>query len=422
MMDTTQATNGRRLARLAWARLRQARWLLTVAIAAALFLYAIGGGSTLTLLSIVVALLAVAALAPRRSPPERASAGMLLRQPSSGVLSAAGLAAAVADPLVVFDSRGVVLLANSAAASAFGDMQSGISLPLKFRAPELQQLLERILSGQFASLTVEYVERIPIERVYRATATAVGNDSGLFVIVFKDQSESRRIDRMRADFIANASHELRTPLASIAGFIETLRGPARNDPAAREQFLQIMQNQTSRMARLIDDLLSLSRLEMKAMTSGGAKVDLVEIIESVVNSLRPLATDSGVVIENQIGEKRIGVSGDRDELFQVFENLLENACKYGQAGGRVVLSVVPSGTADEVGIEVRDFGPGIAEEHIPRITERFYRVDVDNSRSHKGTGLGLSIVKHIVTRHRGRLTITSKIGEGSAFTVHLPKE
>ncbi|MDQ6437423.1 ATP-binding protein [Mesorhizobium sp. LHD-90] len=420
MTDTSEATNGRRLARLVRGRLWQARWLLAAAVAVALLLHLAGGGSGLLLAAAVLLLLVAASLAPRRVLPERPGGAVSLADaPMAQGLSADRLAAAVADPLIVFDRRGVVTLANSAAASAFGDVQPGISMPLKFRAPEMQDLIEAMLSDHPASTTVEYTERVPIERVLRVTATPVGRGTGLFVIVFKDQSESRRIDRMRADFIANASHELRTPLASIAGFVETLRGPAKNDTAAREQFLQIMQNQTARMARLIDDLLSLSRLEMKAMAVGGAKVDLRQVIESVVDSLKPLAAESGVVIENRLGEAKMEVPGDRDELFQVFENLVENACKYGQSGGRVVLSATHSGEG-EVAIEVRDFGPGIPEEHIPRITERFYRADVENSRSHKGTGLGLSIVKHILTRHKGRLSITSKLGEGAAFTVHLP--
>jgi two-component system phosphate regulon sensor histidine kinase PhoR len=254
------------------------------------------------------------------------------------------------------------------------------------------------------------------------SASSVGHGTDLYVLVFKDQSEARRIDRMRADFIANASHELRTPLASIAGFIETLRGPARNDPAAREQFLQIMQNQTGRMARLIDDLLSLSRLEMKPYLKPGTEVDLRQTIESVIDSLGPMARDNGVVIERAFAAGPLNVPGDRDELFQVFENLLENACKYGQSGGRVVVSMARGNDKPEPGIDVtiRDFGPGIPEEHIPRITERFYRVDVETSRTQKGTGLGLSIVKHILTRHNARLSIKSEVGKGAAFSVHLP--
>jgi two-component system phosphate regulon sensor histidine kinase PhoR len=268
----------------------------------------------------------------------------------------------------------------------------------------------------------EYIEKLPVERVYRVTASSVGHGTDLFVLVFEDQSETRRIDRMRADFIANASHELRTPLASIAGFIETLRGPARNDAAAREQFLPIMQSQTGRMARLIDDLLSLSRLEMKPYLKPGTSVDVRQVLDGVIDSLAPLAKESGVVIEREFADGIGEVPGDRDELFQVFENLLENACKYGQSGGRVIVSAATAseGAGPEIDVTFRDFGPGIAEEHIPRITERFYRIDVGTSRAQKGTGLGLSIVKHILTRHNARLSVSSELGRGAAFTVHLP--
>jgi two-component system phosphate regulon sensor histidine kinase PhoR len=337
-------------------------------------------------------------------------------------LSGEYLAAAVADPLIIFDRTATIVHANAAAFAAFGGIAPGMSLSLKFRAPEMQALLDGILSGDVASDVVDYVEKLPVERAYRVSASSVGHGTDLYVLVFKDQSETRRIDRMRADFIANASHELRTPLASIAGFIETLRGPARNDPAAREQFLQIMQSQTSRMARLIDDLLSLSRLEMKPYLKPGTEVDLRRTVESVIDSLGPLASDNNVVIERDFAEGPLNVPGDRDELFQVFENLLENACKYGQSGGRVVVSIAHSDAGSEPGIDViiRDFGPGIPEEHIPRITERFYRIDVETSRTQKGTGLGLSIVKHILTRHNARLSIKSEVGKGAAFSVHLP--
>jgi two-component system phosphate regulon sensor histidine kinase PhoR len=400
-------------------RLRERGWLLAAAFAAMLVLHLAGGGSLLVLVAAVLVFLAVAMVVPVRKA-ELGAAARAAPGSNSG-FTAESLAAAVADPLIVFDQRGVVVLANPAALGAFGDVDPGISLPLKFRTPEMQQLIGRALETGERAVSAEYSERVPIERNYLVSCTAIGG-AGLFVMVFKDQSESRRIDRMRADFIANASHELRTPLASIAGFIETLRGPAKDDAGAREQFLQIMQNQTSRMARLINDLLSLSRLEMRALRMGGAKVDLRTVIDSVVNSLQPLASDSGVEIENRIGEARIEVAGDRDELYQVFENLIENACKYGRSGGKVVISAASKkiGPAEEISVEVRDFGPGIAEEHIPRVTERFYRIDGNGSQ--KGTGLGLAIVKHIVTRHRGRLVISSSLGEGSAFTVHLPAE
>ncbi|WP_245468300.1 MULTISPECIES: ATP-binding protein [unclassified Mesorhizobium] len=401
--------------------MRRSPWLLAAAVVAVLAVYAFGG------LSIYVPLLALALLAAAAMLPadvERQSADDAAAIEAGGLqrLSGEYLAAAVADPLIIFDRTAAIVHANAAAFAAFGGLAPGMSLSLKFRAPEMQALLDGIVSGAVASDVVEYTEKLPVERTYRVSASSVGHATGLYVLVFKDQSEARRIDRMRADFIANASHELRTPLASIAGFIETLRGPARGDPAARDQFLQIMQNQTGRMARLIDDLLSLSRLEMKPYLGPGTEVDLRQTIDSVIDSLGPLASENGVVIEWDFIDGPLSVPGDRDELFQVFENLLENACKYGQSGGRVTVSIAGSEDGQEAGIDVtiRDYGPGIAEEHIPRITERFYRVDVENSRTQKGTGLGLSIVKHILTRHNARLSIKSEVGKGAAFTVHLP--
>lgn len=366
----------------------------------------------------------VAALAPRRRPSER-RAGKTITAPETQLdgVTPQDIAASVPSPLLIFDSQGGLVYANPAAETAFGPLAPGISLQLKFRAPEMQQLIERSLSARPGPANVvDYTERVPVERVFRVTATSIGGGKGLFALVFKDQSEARRIDRMRADFIANASHELRTPLASIAGFVETLRGPAKEDPAARDHFLQIMQNQTSRMARLIDDLLSLSRLEMKPYLRPGTKVDLSETLKSVIDSLSPRAAEAGVAIETDLPEGPVEIAGDRDEIFQVFENLLENAIKYGQSGRKVIVSIGQGTEAGRSEVEVgfRDFGPGIAEEHIPRVTERFYRVDVEASRAQKGTGLGLAIVKHILTRHNARLSIKSEVGHGATFTVHFP--
>lgn len=403
-------------------RLWQSRWLLGAGSAALLAVYAFAGDSISVLpLALVVLFIAAASWPadPDRVPLAESGAA---RADALARLSGEYLATAVADPLIIFDDAATLVHANAAATAAFGGLVPGMSLLLKFRAPEMQALIERVLSAEIASDAVDTVDKLPVERVYRVSASAVGHGTQLYVLVFKDQSEARRIDRMRADFIANASHELRTPLASIAGFIETLRGPARNDAAARDQFLQIMQSQTSRMARLIDDLLSLSRLEMKPYLQSGSRVDIVRTLDSVIDSLGPLVSENGLVVERDFAEGPLEVSGDRDELFQVFENLLENACKYGQSGGRVVVSVKrgDSGPEPEIDVTIRDFGTGIAEEHIPRITERFYRVDAGTGGARKGTGLGLSIVKHILTRHHSRLSIRSEIGEGAAFTVHLP--
>ncbi|TPL05218.1 MULTISPECIES: ATP-binding protein [unclassified Mesorhizobium] len=403
------------------ARLSRNRWLLGAGVLAVLAVYFFAGASVYVLM-LALAALAAAALLPANAERRPADTGAAIEASGLQRLSGEYLAAAVADPLIIFDRSAAMVHANAAAFAAFGGLAPGMSLALKFRAPEMQALLDGILSGQVAADAVDYTEKLPVERTYRVSASTVGHATGLYVLVFKDQSETRRIDRMRADFIANASHELRTPLASIAGFIETLRGPARNDPAARDQFLQIMQNQTGRMARLIDDLLSLSRLEMKPYLRPGTEVDLRQTIDSVIDSLGPLAGENGVVIEREFANGPLVVPGDRDELFQVFENLLENACKYGQSGGRVTVSIAGGEDSQQPGFDVtiRDYGPGIAEEHIPRITERFYRVDVENSRTQKGTGLGLSIVKHILTRHNARLSIKSEVGKGAAFTVHLP--
>lgn len=403
------------------ARLWNGRWLLAAGIVAVAVVYGFAGMSVYVVL-LACAVLLAAAMLPTGGASQSIQSDAAIEASGLQRLSGEYLAAAVADPLIIFDRTATIVHANAAAFAAFGGIAPGLSLSLKFRAPEMQALLDGVLSGSVASDAVDYTEKLPVERAYRVSASSVGHATDLFVLVFKDQSETRRIDRMRADFIANASHELRTPLASISGFIETLRGPARNDPAAREQFLQIMQNQTGRMARLIDDLLSLSRLEMKPYLRPGTEVDLRQTIDSVIDSLGPLARENGVVIERDYAEGPLDVPGDRDELFQVFENLLENACKYGQPGGRVTVSIAGGEAGPEPGIDVtiRDYGPGIPEEHIPRITERFYRVDVESSRTQKGTGLGLSIVKHILTRHNARLSIKSEVGKGAAFTVHLP--
>ncbi|HWK13235.1 MAG TPA: ATP-binding protein [Rhizobiaceae bacterium] len=402
-------------------RLWHARWTLAAA-AVALAATVLSPWSGWIAAAGFVLVLAATLFSPRRSSVERAAARQAKAAASAlEGLSGERLAAAVPDPLIVFDRRGVVVHANASTQMAFAGIQPGIDLQLRFRAPEMQALIQQVLEGGSPE-TIEYAERLPIERLFRITARPVGEGSVLNVIIFRDQSEARRIDRMRADFIANASHELRTPLATISGFIETLRGPAREDPAARERFLGIMHSQTLRMARLIDDLLSLSRIEMTPFVGSGDMIDLKTVVGSVIDALNPLATELGMTIRKDFADDAMMVQGSRDQLFQVFENLIENACKYGQSGGRVDISlaVVSPGGKREAEVTVRDYGPGIAEEHIPRVTERFYRVDAEASRTQKGTGLGLSIVKHILTRHHGRLSIRSTLGEGATFTVHLP--
>ena len=334
------------------------------------------------------------------------------------------LAEILSDALIVFDRSGVVLFVNSAAKDAFQSLQEGTALYLRFRAPEMHALIQGVIAdGEPRS--IDYFERVPIDHWYKAMVKRLHTDEDeqpLYIMVFRDHSEARRIDRMRSDFVANASHELRTPLASLRGFIETLQGPAKNDHAAQERFLTIMQKQAERMSRLIDDLLSLSRLEMRAQPTASESVDLSAVLHHVTDTLAPLAQDSGVEIECSVPDHPVMVTGARDELIQIFQNLVENACKYGQQGKRVIVKLEePTADGAEIVASVQDFGPGIAGEHLPRLTERFYRIDVETSRAHKGTGLGLAIVKHVLTRHRGRLVIRSQIGEGSTFIVRLPK-
>ena len=283
MTDTSEATNARRLARLASGRLRHARWLLAAAVAGVILVHAAGGGSLPLAAGIIAALFAVAAIAPRQLKRKAAAEAVTPAWPRpSSDLSAESLAAAVADPLIVFDARGAVVLANRAAASAFGDMNVGISLPLKFRAPEIQQVLERMLSGHSVSETTEYTERVPFERVFGSPRPPSATAPAFL-------SSSSRIAAKRAALTACAPISSPTPATNCAR--RWPRSPASSRrfvgrpatiQAAREQFLQIMQNQTARMARLIDDLLSLSRLEMKALGIAERKVDLVGVIAGVV--------------------------------------------------------------------------------------------------------------------------------------------
>ena len=326
-------------------------------------------------------------------------------------------------PTIVFDRETLIVHQNTAARSLVGAYPERASLSARIRSPAILDLVARVVARGLPE-SVEHTERVPSERWHevRVAPVATGSEPGkrLFVLTFRDLTEARRMDRMRTDFVANASHELRTPLASLMGFIETMQGPARNDEAARTRFFGIMLEQAQRMARLIDDLLSLSRLEMRAHVAPDGQVDLGGTIAHVVDTLKPMANELGVEIELALPETPVTITGDIDELIQVFSNLIENACKYGQTGKRVLITVADT---DEAGVHVtvQDFGPGIAKEHVPRLTERFYRVDVETSRAKKGTGLGLAIVKHILARHRARLVVRSTPGEGSAFTVKFSR-
>lgn len=245
------------------------------------------------------------------------------------------------------------------------------------------------------------------------------------VMSFQDMTAVEDAGEMRRGFVANVSHEMRTPLTSLLGFIETLRGPARNDPAAQQRFLAIMEQEAGRMHRLVEDLLSLSRVEDQERIRPTDKVPLNTLIGEVLEALAPVATARGARFVMDMPDDTIEVLGDWGQLWQVVSNLTENAVKYGREGGTVTITLSEPAQQNAlmqpgVRLSVRDEGDGIAAHHIARLTERFYRVDTHRSREIGGTGLGLAIVKHIITRHRGRLRIESEIGQGSVFTVILP--
>lgn len=371
------------------------------------------------------------------------------------------------DPIILLDRSGRIVLHNRAATSIVGEAAARRHISTVMRVPEVLEAVAQVVAGEAAQV-VEYTQPVPIERHYHAFIAPViaapepardGTMSGSrdrqrnVLILLHDLTTIKRAEQMRADFVANASHELRTPLASMSGFVETLRGPARDDPEARDKFLAIMQEQAERMGRLINDLLSLSRIELNEHVRPAGHVDMGAIVNDTVDMLTPLAEREGVEIEVTVEDGLPEPLGDRDELVQVCQNLLANAIKYGSTGGRVEVTLrrdrpsaggqgaesstgqggaapspandqpgdaQPSGLPSSIVMSVRDWGPGIEREHIPRLTERFYRVDVEQSRRRGGTGLGLAIVKHIVSRHMGSLSIDSRIGQGSTFKVFLP--
>ncbi len=336
----------------------------------------------------------------------------------------AKLVGAMPEPAVIVDADGRSVAVNKPAFALLPAIKLGEPFVLALRTPDVIDALRRVGASGEAE-TVLWSERVPIERLFEVSVAPLAAESGEVVAILltlRDLTESRRVERMRADFIANASHELRTPLASMLGFVETLQGSAHDDPRARDKFLAIMREQGRRMARLIDDLLSLSRIEQKQHVRPEAAVDLTQAARHVADTLAPLAREMGVEIK-LYADRPVVVTGDRDELLRVAENLIENAIKYGarqdgSAGDRVEVTV--SRTSAEGSLIVRDFGRGIAAEHLPRLTERFYRVDAGQSRAKNGTGLGLAIVKHILARHRGRLTVVSRLERGSTFTAIVP--
>jgi two-component system, OmpR family, phosphate regulon sensor histidine kinase PhoR len=372
---------------------------------------------------------AAAALVPWRLHDEAAAQEDVRGTTAVQSEAVSAVVAGMPDPAVLLDRAGRVLHLNAAAAQLAPALRKNELAQFALRSPEIiTALREAIATTEPRRAT--YLDHVPVDRWMELIITPVpvptlfGGTEKCMLMTFHDQTPLRRVEEMRADFVANASHELRTPLAALSGFIDTLQGQAKDDAKARERFLGIMHTQATRMARLIDDLLSLSRVELSAHVRPDTSVDIASIIRQVADGLEPLARDRQVVVDIDLPETPILIPGDREELLRLFENLIENALKYGASGGKVIVSLSTESSsegASELRVSVRDFGPGIAPEHLPRLTERFYRVDVGDSRAQGGTGLGLSLVKHILNRHRGRLLIESVPKQGASFTACFPQ-
>ncbi len=330
--------------------------------------------------------------------------------------------------LVVISPVGRITYGNKAAKERFPHVKKGDHFATLLRTPAFVDAVNEVIANG-GSRKVAFSSGQETKRYYEARIGVLpaGSEFGVseqILVDIEDRTLERRSDKMRSDFIANASHELRTPLASILGYIETLQGHAREDPVAQEKFLKIMNKQASRMQRLVDDLMSLSRIEMNAHVRPSTPCDIFDLVREAIASLKPLEAENHVTLDCRLPENGPTVPGDRDQLNQVFVNLLMNAMKYGDKGETVEVELAPETpeSAGMLGITVRDHGQGIAPKHIERLTERFYRVNAAQSRNKGGTGLGLAIVKHILQRHRGQLRIESEPGQGSEFTVWLPLE
>jgi two-component system phosphate regulon sensor histidine kinase PhoR len=377
----------------------------------------------------VFACIAAAALVPWRLHNVAASREDVRGVSPVETAAVNAIVAGMPDPAVLLDRAGRVIHLNAAAAQLAPALRKNELAQFALRSPEIITALREAIATT-ESRRATYLDHVPVDRWMELIITPVpvptlfGGSDKCMLMTFHDQTPLRRVEEMRADFVANASHELRTPLAALSGFIDTLQGPARDDAKARERFLGIMHIQATRMARLIDDLLSLSRVELSAHVRPDTLVDIVPIIRQVADGLESLARERQVVIDINLPDTPVTIAGDREELLRVFENLIENALKYGASGGKVVVSLTSAVSGEgvpEVRVIVREFGPGLAPEHLPRLTERFYRVDVGDSRAQGGTGLGLSLVKHIVNRHRGRLLIESVLKHGATFTACFPQ-
>ncbi|HEY4200878.1 MAG TPA: ATP-binding protein [Devosiaceae bacterium] len=412
------------------------RWLdaflrrlpLLALIAIVLLVAAVFGGASYAAMAVAFVVIALGMVAlPGDTGAKEAAAAETGGFDALRDAQVTAFADALGDPCLLLNRRGLIVHRNAIAARQFPNSRPGDPLAFSFRTPAMLTTVDAALKTDLAQ-TVELHQTGPTETWYRVNAAPLhlaGSDlpAVLFVVTLQNLTDQKRAEQMRSDFIANASHELRTPLTSLIGFIDTLVGPAARDQAARERFLGIMRSQAQRMSKLIDDLLSLSRIEMHQHVLPSGSVDLTTLLREVADGLQPLAVEAGVKLNLKLPEGGTTVTGERDELYEVVENLVENAISYGGGGGRVDIDLAPLKGQPEYdySITVTDYGAGVAPQHVPRLTERFYRVDAESSRKKKGTGLGLAIVKHILQRHRGILTIKSKQGEGTRAEVLLPR-
>lgn len=426
------------------------------AAAAPLVLAAFGaaevGPALLAALAAGAAALWLSARAARSERQSTASVGQ--PAPPAATVPFAAILEKLDEPVMViegaepFETTGHRLIfANASARERFRVFRPDARLITVIRNPQVIELIEEALFGGIRGQTT-FETGATRDRIWIAAATPLGRtawDSSLALLTLHDQTDLRRAEQMRADFLANASHELRTPLASLAGFIETLRGPARDDSGAREKFLGIMQAQAERMSRLIDDLMSLSRIELNEHIAPQGRVDFACAVTDVADALTPVVRAKGVFVD-WVSPPRdtVMIEGDRDQIVQVIQNLVDNAVKYTPSGGRVRITIASPVDGDpppplnaeatrlslitpehRTGeqyalLRISDEGPGMPRDALPRLTERFYRVEGQKSGDRSGTGLGLAIVKHILNRHKGGLAAETVEGKGSTFSIWLP--
>jgi two-component system phosphate regulon sensor histidine kinase PhoR len=411
-----------------WDKLRRIAWPLAAGMLAAMLLVASAGSDrTWTVFFGVVAVAVVITLLAARVRPKPDQAG---NKPGNSDIAelrplARDILERIPDPLMLMDASGRVILANRAMRGVVGiDAERKHISSILRTPPVLEAIRQAATTGENSS--VEFTSPVPVQRTYQAYAARAGSEPAVTILLLHDLTAMKRAEQLRADFVANASHELRTPLAALTGFIETLKGHAKEDPEARDQFLDIMTVEAARMRRLIDDLLSLTRIEQNEHVPPSGAASLETILREAVAALTPLARLDEITLEISAAPNLSPAIGERDELIQIFQNLIHNAIKYGKPGGHVwvtlEMTAVPGGRGADrmLAVGIRDDGEGIPAAAVPRLTERFYRVDVKRSREKGGTGLGLAIVKHIVNRHQGKLTIESRQGEGTTFTVFLP--